>query len=89
MTWLSNTRNISQRQLFIEATYDSKEIIERFCIRFIRSDNHGKILKSIENDELSKHYMLEIRHRKFGRCYSFHPNEELKKLGIYYIRIKL
>ena len=89
MTWSSNRKNTSNQQLFLEATYDVKEIIESFCIRFIRSDSDGNMKISLNIDELKTHFVTEIRHRKFGRCYSFHPHERLKNLGIYYIKMKL
>lgn len=31
----------------------------------------------------------EQRHRKFGRCYTFHPSEWLRRLGVYYTNMKL
>ena len=89
MTWSSNKENTSNQELFLKATYDIKEMIESFFIRFIRSDSNGNMKTSLNIDELKKHHVTEIRHRKFGRCYSFHPHERLKTLGIYYIRMKL
>ena len=31
----------------------------------------------------------EQRHRRFGRCYTIHPAEKFRKLGLYYFKIYL
>ena len=89
MTWSSHKENISEQDLFLEATYDAKEIIKQIFIRYIRSDGNGSMFTTLNIGTLTKHYLVEIRHRKFGRCFSFHPDERMLDLGIYYFRLKL
>ena len=38
------------------------------------------------NDDPS---IQEQRHRGFGRCYTIHPAEKFRKLGLYYFKIYL
>ena len=88
MTWSTDTGNVSAQQLFLEATYNAKEIIRRIYIRFIRCDRNGNMFTVLNIDKLTRHHLIEIRHRKFGRCYSFHPDDRLQQLGIYYIKLE-
>lgn len=89
MSWSSNKGNISAQQLFLEATYNAKEIVRQLYIRYIRCDKHRNMFIILDIDKLTRQHLTETRHRKFGRCYSFHPGDRLRKLGIYYIKLEL
>ena len=70
------------------ATFSLKEIAESIYVRYIRADINGKTsekLKIVDNHK----WVTEQRHRKFGRCYTIYPDENVRQLGIYYIKIKL
>ena len=41
------------------------------------------------SDPDSNPSVQEQRHRGFGRCYTIHPAEKFRKLGLYYFKIWL
>ena len=53
------------------------------------SSNNAQNETNIKSPELSRVMLTEQRHRKFGRCYTFHPAKWLGELGVYYIKLKL
>ena len=77
-----------EQQLFLEATYNLDEIAKKIQIRFIRSDENGTFQKVLDLFNSQK-WITEQRHRKFGRCYTMHPDDFTKSLGIYYINFQL
>ena len=88
LTWCSKTAKISDQQLFIDASYEVDEIIEEIALRFIKSNEDRRISTRLSNFK-KKPYIEEQRHRKYGRCYTFHPDTTMQQLGIYYITLKL
>ena len=88
LTWASHNMDVSEQRLFLEATYNVNEIIREIFIRLISSDGKGSFSMKLTNF-VQKPYIVELRHRKFGRCYTFHPDKDMRNLGIYYIRLKL
>ena len=88
LTWCSKTANISQQKLFIDATYEVEEIIEEIKMRFMHSNHDSNIFTKLKHFKKNP-YIEEQRHRKFGRCYTFHPDTRMQQLGIYYITLKL
>ena len=77
-----------EQQLFLEVTYNLDEIAKKIQIRFIRSDENGTFLKSLDLFNSQK-WITEQRHRKFGRCYTMYPDDFTRSLGIYYIKFQL
>ena len=88
LTWASQNKDVSEQRLFLEATYNANAIISEIFIRLISSDAKGSFMMNSTNF-VQKPYIVELRHRKFGRCYTFYPDKHIRKLGIYYIRLKL
>ena len=88
LTWVSNDTSVDQQKLFKEATYNLTEIVKRIFVRYIQADKNGKTQTNIDfEDNLDS--IKEQRHRKFGRCYTFHPEKDIRNLGVYYIRTYL
>ena len=85
----SNDTNISRHELFNMATYSFDEIVKSIKARTIYEDDKGDFnLTGLDMDE--KHNsVVEQRHRRFGRCYTYCPETPLKELGIYYLSIIL
>ena len=101
LTWSSKNNKVSQQKLFLDATYDLEDIVGEIVIRFIKSADRNrmpwKAWKVFPGNNMAWTAMnateeldiVEQRHRKFGRCYTYHPDTTMKELGIYYIRWKL
>ena len=88
LTWNSNDTSVDQQELFKDATYNLTEIVKQISIRFIQADKTGKTNTDIDlEDNLDS--IKEQRHRKFGRCYTFHPTKAIRDLGVYYIKAQL
>ena len=88
MNWKSNNTNVTQQQLFLDATFSLNEILKKLYIRFIKADDEGKFNEEL--DLINYHnWITEQRHRKFGRCYTLSPDDRMRGLGIYYIKFEL
>ena len=62
--------------------------MKRLKIRTIFADQYGTY--SFDVDLKTIHgSIIEQRHRMFGRCYTYQPEEAIRKLGIYYINAEL
>jgi hypothetical protein len=88
LSWTSNDTNTSDQKLFNEATLSLKEIVKRLQIRTIFADKHNSHSFVVDLDILHNS-ITEQRHRKFGRCYTYHPEKKMRDLGIYYIKAEL
>ena len=88
LTWTSNDTSMDEETLFKQATYSLDEIVKRIYIRFIRASDDGKTNTGISVDGTSNSFK-EQRHRGFGRCYTLHPEENIRDLGVYYLKAYL
>ena len=95
MTWTSNDTHVNSQALFDAATFSFREIVKSLSVRTISEDDdkvHFRIfpkkVKANGTNEIDSPF-VEQRHRKYGRCYTFYPENDLQKLGIYYIDIEL
>ena len=89
LTWASQTMNLSEQRLFLEATYNVNDMISEIMIRLIKSDDKDGFSMTLKHLEQKQSYIVELRHRKFGRCYTFYPDKHMRNHGIYYIKLKL
>jgi len=89
LTWSSNQTDVSDMELFQLATNRFDELLKRFYIRFFEENPAtGKANTDLDlSDPESDPSVQEQRHRSFGRCYTIHPAEEFRKLGLYYFKI--
>ena len=88
LKWKSKTCATNEQQLFLDSTYEPEEIIDEISIRLIKSNNGSAAVTKLEYRKGTP-YIQEQRHRKFGRCYTIQPGTTMKKLGIYYMTLKL
>ena len=88
LNWTSNDTEISKQQLFNDATYSLEEIVKRIKVRTIFDDIHGTHTFEVDLNKIQD-TITEQRHRAFGRCYTYHPEERMRKLGIYFINAEL
>ena len=88
MKWTSSNKNVSDRQLFEQATYSFRDIVNSISVRSIFEDENGEINERLDVSVLTKS-VIEQRHRAFGRCYTYSPHKHMIDTGIYYIKIKL
>jgi predicted short-subunit dehydrogenase-like oxidoreductase (DUF2520 family) len=75
--------------LFDKLTYKLDEIVYYFLIRTIRATENGDnmiVVNTSSNDEFG---VFQEYRKQTGKCYSFHPNDYIAGLGIYYIRMQL
>ena len=89
LNWTSNDTSISSHELFNMATYSFDDIVKSIKARTIYEDDKGDLnLTALGMDE-KQNSVVEQRHRRFGRCYTYCPETPLKELGIYYLSIIL
>ena len=89
LNWTSNDTNISRHELFNMATYSFDDIVKSINARTVYEDDNGDFkLTALDMDE-THNSVVEQRHRRFGRCYTYCPETPLKELGIYYLSIIL
>ena len=88
MNWTSSHENISQQQLFYDSTYSLTEIVTRLKVRTIFADEHDSYT-FVPDLNLKHNFVTEQRHRLYGRCYTYLPENAIRDLGIYYINAVL
>ena len=88
LNWTSNDTQVSPQELFESATFSFKEIVRSLSIRTISEDTDGTFYQTADPIEFASS-IIEQRHRKFGRCYTFYPKMSQQKLGIYYVKVEL
>ena len=79
---------MDQQSLFDSITYNLTEIVQHVYIQFLNEDENqqkGKFIDLTNNPDSFK----EKTHRNFGRCYTFHPEYQIRKLGVAYVQAKL
>ena len=88
MNWTSNDTSIDPQELFLLATYNVSEIVNKIDIRFFHADPNGNIDATINSEDIIN-FVQEQRHRNLGRCYTFRPDSDMRKRGVDSIRISL
>ena len=89
LNWTSNDTSMSSHELFNMATYSFDDIVKSINARTVYEDDNGDFkLTALDMDE-THNSVVEQRHRRFGRCYTYCPETPLKELGIYYLSIIL
>ena len=86
--WMSNNSDVTPQQLYLAATYDLHEVVERIFIRYNYADTNGVFNEVVDVQNFGD-LMKEQHHRKFGRCYTLSPVSRMRTLGIYYIKLQL
>jgi len=86
--WTSSKAGVSRSELFELVTYEPGEIVKEIYVRFNKynpdvGDNYVKV------QEFNSSNMREQRHRGFGRCYTYHPAQNYRNYGIYYMKFTL
>ena len=89
LTWTSNNTKVTPQQLFLDATYSFKEMVQNIRVRYIKSKENGAFSNFSLNLDDNHDWVNEQRHRKFGRCYTIYPDKNSRILGIYYIKLEL
>ena len=88
MNWTSNNTQVTQQQLFLDATYPLNKIAKTIFLRYNTANDQGKFQEHLDLINYQK-WITEQRHRKFGRCYTLYPDARMRKLGIYYMKLEL
>ncbi len=86
--WSSNQTGTSAKMLFDLATLEPKDIFKKIYVRFFRADERGDFNTYLAANGSGSSF-AEQRHRKFGRCYTLHPEPNILPLGIYYVNMEL
>ena len=88
LTWTSNDTFITPKTLFRLATYDLKEIVQNLSLHL--SETTTKRENEIKIDlELMSGLFKEVRHRNFGRCYTFQLDSEKRSFIVNHIEVYL
>ena len=85
--WSSNNSDMSQQDLFIAATYHLSELVNYVRIRMFAENDKGEFSVKLNLSDTSS--ITEQRHRGFGRCWTIYPEENIRKYGVYYMKIEL
>ena len=89
LTWSSNNSLVNPQMLFDAATFTLGEMITYFLIRLIKAKDTGDNMILVNTSNQNGPSFFKEYRRQTGKCYSFHPDEHIAELGVYYIRIKL
>ena len=88
LTWASDDKLTTPKTLFHLATYDLREIVQNIYLHL--SETTSKREKEIEIDlELMSGLFKEVRHRNFGRCYTFQLDSEKRSFIVNHIEVYL
>ncbi len=92
MTWSSNRTEVSEEELFDQATASFGDLFETVYFRFFKAGRDGRFnvkYKDLGNSSISQRlWVREQRHRAFGKCYTLTPEPWMRRLGIYYLRLQ-
>ena len=88
LTWSSNDTSTGPQKLFHLATYDLPEIVENITVHLSEKNRNGAREIQIDLDERSGEFK-EVRHRNFGRCYTFQPDKNKRMFGVNFIKAYL
>ena len=88
LTWLSNDTFTSPQGLFNAATYNLQEIIQNFSVFSSEPNGNGQKEMEIALDTTSGNFK-EVRHRNFGRCYTFDYGCDKRSFIVSYIKAYL
>ena len=89
LTWRSNKSDVTEEEVFDEATYNFNELVAYFRIRTVKENENNEYGRVLNITEKLPDTIHEQRHRVFGKCYTFIATKGIKNLGVYYIKIKL
>ena len=87
--WIGNNTNVTPEELFKLVTLDRADLFKDIKVRYLNADSKNTTYVRLNGEDLLESEFTEKRHRTFGRCYSWHPTVEQKKLGIYYISVRM
>lgn len=88
-TWKGNS-STDAGKVFDDVTFGLWEILDSVKISLLQPQSNGEetlILKD-QGESSSDLSFLEVRHRAFGKCYTLHPEEWIRQLGINIMEIK-
>ena len=88
MKWTSNDTSVDPQELFLLATYNVSEIVNKIEVRFNHADNNGNKGATINSEDIIDS-VQEQRHNHLGRCYTFRPHSDMRTLGVDSIRTYL
>ena len=88
LDWQGNDTSVNGKELFEKVTKPVQEYVDKITVRLdTSSENGSSIMYNASNMKSS--LFTEYGHRKYGRCFSYQPSQDLLALGIYYIKIEL
>ena len=93
MHFSSRTKNITDQQLFDEISYTFEDLVDSLEIRhFVGDPTKGKtpntLLKSLDRS-FTNSMIREQRTYLKGKCFTFSPDDDIRKKGISQISIDM
>ena len=86
LDWSSNHSDVTPQQLFELVTRTPEELFAGVRIRTFHSEG-DRYSFSVN---MSSAASVQVQtHRNFGRCYTLLPEERIRRLGVYYIKLSL
>ena len=90
LTWSSNDTNVSEEELFDEVAYRFDDIVKLFFVRMVHvNESTDSSSYSLNVSQKSNRMISDARHRNWGKCYTFSPDDDTRGYGIYYLRMQL
>ena len=82
-----NTTDIDPEALFESVTYDIHEMLFRIIV-YTSNKKYPSFLIDFDGTNTTKHLEITTKYSAtFGRCFSFHPKDDVRKLGVRHIDI--
>ena len=75
------------QELYEQVTVSRNQLLKEINLQLVHKETEGTLYRTL-NLSNSAH-INEKRDRYRGRCYTFHPSHQLRKLGIYRMHITL
>ena len=87
--WGGNNSSISPRELFEKAILNVEEVLNYIHVRFLYAHEHLGNSVTLMPDDLKPPVIKYQVHRKYGRCFAYHPEMSFREAGIYYLKINV
>ena len=87
LRWSSNQSMTTPQELYEQVTVSRNQLLKEINLQLVHKETEGTLYRTL-NLSNSAH-INEKRDRYRGRCYTFHPSHQLRKLGIYRMHITL
>ena len=87
LRWSSNQSMTTPQELYEQVTVSRNQLLKDINLQLVHKETEGTLYRTLNLSDSD--HINEKRDRYRGRCYTFHPSYQIRKLGIYRIHITL